>query len=271
MTVLVTGATGRTGRRVAEAASAAGLDVRAASRGGAVRFDWYDPGTWDAALRGADAAYLVYTPDIGAPSAAETVGALARRAVGLGVRRLVLLSARGEEQALPAERAVRDSGADWTVVRAAWFHQNFSEGPLVDGVRGGEFVFPAAEVQEPFVDVRDIADVVLTALTDGSYAGRTLEVTGPRLLSFREALGEISAAVGREIRYVPVSVKEFGVMLAESGMPAEETAFLEDVFETLLDGRNAHVCDGVSDVLGRPPRDFADFVREQATGTAWTV
>lgn len=98
-TVLVTGASGKTGRQVAHAAGAAGFDVRAASRGGAVRFDWYDSSLWDEALRGADAAYLAYMPDIGAPGADDTIGAFARRALELGMRRLVLLSARGEVQA----------------------------------------------------------------------------------------------------------------------------------------------------------------------------
>ncbi len=142
MTVVVTGASGRTGSRVARAAREAGLTVRGASRAGG--FDWQDPSTWADVLRRADAAYLVYPSDVGAPGAAGTVGRLAHEAVALGVRRLVLLSARGEEQARPTEEALRASGADRTVVRAAWFAQNFSEGPLVEELRmGGELVFPA--------------------------------------------------------------------------------------------------------------------------------
>ncbi|MGW7074028.1 NmrA family NAD(P)-binding protein [Streptomyces sp. NPDC054866] len=265
MTVLVTGASGKTGRRVAEAAEAAGFTVRAASRSGAVRFDWYDPSTWEDALRGADAAYLAYQPDVGAPGAGEAVGALARQAVALGVRRIVLLSARGEDQAEPTERAVRESGAEWTVVRASWFAQNLSEGHLLDGMREGELVFPAGEVLEPFIDTRDIADVVVAVLRPNSgYEGRVVEVSGPRLLSFRDAVAEIAAAAGREIRYVPVSAREYGGALAEFGVPEEETEFLIELFETNLDGRNAHLSEGVREILGRAPRDFADFAREHA-------
>ena len=271
MTVLVTGASGKTGRRVVEAAEAAGITVRAASRSGAVRFDWTDPKTWDDALRGADAAYLAHMPDVGAPGAGEAVGALARRAVALGVRRIVLLSARGEDQAEPAERAVRESGAEWTVVRASWFAQNLSEGPLLEGMRGGELVFPAGEVLEPFIDTRDIAEVVVAVLTrpDDRYVGQVLEISGPRLLSFREAVAEVSAAAGREIRYVPVSAREYGGALAEYGVPPEEAEFLIELFETNLDGRNAYLSEGVRDVLGRAPRDFADFAREQAELGVW--
>ncbi|MFI2506462.1 NmrA family NAD(P)-binding protein [Streptomyces sp. NPDC018972] len=268
MTLVVTGATGRTGSRVARAAGAAGLTVRAASR--ATGFDWADRSTWADALRGADAAYLVHPADVGAPGTAEAVGELAGTAVGLGVRRLVLLSARGEDQALPTEEALRASGADWTVVRAAWFAQNFSEGPLVEELRRGELVFPAGEVAEPFVDVRDIAEVVVAALTGGErYAGRTLSVTGPRLLTWGEAVAEIAAATGRPLTYRAVSARDYGEALPGLGVPAEEAAFLTELFGTLLDGRNARVEDGVRQALGREARDFSDFVREEAAAGIW--
>lgn len=270
MTLVVTGATGRTGSRVARAAEAAGLTVRAASR--AAGFDWADRSTWADALRGADAAYLVHPADVGAPGTAEAVGELAGTAVGLGVRRLVLLSARGEDQALPTEEALRASGADWTVVRAAWFAQNLSEGPLVAEVRAGGLVFPAGEVAEPFVDVRDIAEVVVAAVTGGErYAGRTLSVTGPRLLTWGEAVAEIAAATGRPLTYRAVSARDYGEALLGFGVPPQEAGFLVELFETLLDGRNAHLEDGVRQVLGREPRDFAEFVAEEAAAGVWKV
>ncbi|MFJ2929573.1 NmrA family transcriptional regulator [Streptomyces massasporeus] len=269
MTVVVTGASGRTGSRVARAAEAAGLTVRAASR--ATGFDWWDRSTWADTLRGADAAYLAHPSDVGAPGAAEAVGALAREAVGLGVRRLVLLSARGEDQALPTEEALHASGADWTVVRAAWFAQNFSEGPLVAELReSGELVFPADGVREPFLDVRDIADVVVAALTSGDrYVGRTLTLSGARLLTFGEAVAEIAAATGRPLTYRAVSTRDYGEALVGFGVPREEVAGMTAIFDTLLDGRNAHLSDGVREVLGRAPRDFGDFVREEAAAGTW--
>lgn len=270
MTVLVTGATGRTGRRVAEAARAAGLTVRAASRSRGTRFDWADRSTWADALRGADAAYLAYPTDVGSPAATEAVGALAREAVGLGVRRLVLLSSRGEERARPTEEALKASGARWTVVRAAWFAQNFSEGPLVEGLRHGELVFPAGEVREPFIDVRDIADVVVAALTAGArYAGQDLDISGPRLLTFREAVAEIAKATGGELTYTPVTARQYGANLTGFGVPPEEVEFLVDLFESLLDGRNSYLSDGVQRILGRAARDFTAFAREAAAAGAW--
>lgn len=269
MTVVVTGASGRTGSRVARSAEAAGLTVRAASR--AQGFDWADRSTWADVLRGADAAYLVYPSDIGAPGAAEAVGALSQEAVGAGVRRLVLLSSRGQDRALEAEEALRASGADWTVVRAAWFAQNFSEGPLVEELRlSGELVFPAGEVREPFVDVRDIGDVVAAALTSGDgRVGETITVSGPRLLTFGEAVAEIARATGRELTFRAVSAKEYGERLAGFGVPEGEVGALVEAFEQLLDGRNAYLSDGVREVLGREPRDFTDFARDEAAAGTW--
>ncbi|MGW1559869.1 NmrA family NAD(P)-binding protein [Streptomyces sp. NPDC002144] len=270
-TVVVTGAAGRTGRRVAEAALAAGLTVRAASR--AQGFDWTERSTWADTLRGADAAYLVCPADVGSPEAARNVGLFAHEAVGLGVRRLVLLSARGEERARPTEEALRESGADWTVVRAAWFAQNFSEGPPAEELRqSGELVFPGGEVREPFVDVRDVAEVVVAALTAGErYVGQALAVSGPRLLTFGEAVAEVARAAGRELSYRAVPARDYGARLAGFGVPPEEVEFLVELFESLLDGRNSYLSDGVQRVLGREPRDFADFAGEAAAAGTWKV
>ncbi|MDH6213587.1 NAD(P)H-binding protein [Streptomyces pseudovenezuelae] len=269
MTVVVTGASGRTGSRVAQAAEAAGLTVRAASR--AQGFDWQDRSTWAATLGGADAAYLAYPTDVGSPDAARDIGLLAREAVELGVRRLVLLSSRGEDRARPTEDGVRESGADWTVVRAAWFAQNFSEGPMVEGLRqSGELVFPGGEVREPFIDVRDIADVVVAVLTAGErYVGQNVEISGARLLTFGEAVAEIAGATGRELTYRAVSPREYGAQLVGFGVPAQEVGFLVELFGELLDGRNSRLSDGVQEILGREPRDFADFAREAAAAGTW--
>ncbi|MFF7654192.1 NmrA family transcriptional regulator [Streptomyces sp. NPDC007983] len=268
-TVLVLGGTGKTGRRVAERLTAAGRPVRIGSRDGEPRFDWEDRATWAPALRGTGAAYLAYYPDIADPGAAATLRAFAEQAVRGGTRRLVLLSARGVDATLPAERAVAVDGAEWTVIRASWFFQNFSEGILRDGVLGGEIVFPAGDVKEPFVDADDVAEVAVAALTGDGHAGRIHDLTGPRPLTFAEAAAEIARASGREVRYAPVSVAEYGATLGGHGLPDDLVTFLTELFGTLLDGRNARVTDGVRRALGRAPRDLADFAREAAADGAW--
>jgi uncharacterized protein YbjT (DUF2867 family) len=118
--------------------------------------------------------------------------------------------------------------------------------------------------------VRDVAEVVVAALTAGDrYVGEVVEVSGPRLLTFGEAVAEVAGAAGRELSYRPVSARAYGERLAGFGLPPEEVAFLVEVFESLLDGRNAYLSDGVRRVLGREPRDFAEFAGEAAAAGAW--
>ncbi|WP_327371278.1 NmrA family transcriptional regulator [Streptomyces sp. NBC_01217] len=270
-TVLVTGGTGKTGRRVVERLAARGVPVRAGSRGGEVRFDWTDESGWAPTLRGVDASYVTYYPDLAAPGAPEAMAAFGRIAVESGVRRLVLLSGRGEPQAVVAEESLRRSaaGVEFTVVRSAFFAQNFSEGAMLDGVLGGQVVFPAGGTAEPFVDADDLADVVVAALTEDGHAGAVHELTGPRLLTFDEAASEIAGATGRAVQYLPVSGPEYARMLERYGVPGPEAGFLAGLFTTLLDGHNATVTEGVKRVLGRDPKDFGAFARAAAWAGAW--
>jgi uncharacterized protein YbjT (DUF2867 family) len=196
------------------------------------------------------------------------------QAVDAGVGRLVLLSGRGEEQAELAElaeRAVRQVGVDWTIVRCPWFNQNFSENYLLEPILAGEVVLPAGRVAEPFVDADDIADVAAAALTGDGHAGQLYELTGPRLLGFGEAVAEIAEAAGREIRYVPVSPQEYASMLAAQDVPAEVVSLLSYLFSEVLDGRNAHRGDGVQRALGREPRDFRDYARAAGASGIWNL
>ena len=131
---LVLGGTGKTGRRVVERLIARGVPTRVGSRSGEPPFDWEDRSTWAPVLEGVRSAYVSYYPDLSVPGAVEAVGSFAELAVESGVRRLVLLAGRGEPEAEHAEDAVRESGADLTIVRSTWFAQNFSE----DYWRGGD-------------------------------------------------------------------------------------------------------------------------------------
>ncbi|MFE3794787.1 NAD(P)H-binding protein [Nocardia tengchongensis] len=270
-TVLVLGATGKTGRRVATLLTEHGVPVRAGSRTAAIPFDWTDRDTWTAALDGVDAVYLSYQPDLAVPGAPADIKALCDRAAAAGVRKVVLLSGRGEPEALECEGIVQDSGLTWTVVRCAWFAQNFDKGSFTDFILAGEVALPAGDVPEPFVHTDDIAEVAVAALLDDRHAGQVYELTGPRALSFAEAVAEIGAATGRDIAYIPLTRTEFVAALTSYGVPADEVSLLDYLFGTVLDGRNSHVTDGVRRALGREPRDFADYVREAAASGVWSV
>ena len=266
---LVLGGTGKTGQRVVKRLASLGVPTRVASRAGDPPFDWDDQSTWDAVLDGVTAAYITYAPDLAIPGATDAIRAFVERAVEQGVRRLVLLSGRGEEEAQECEKIIQRPDIEWTVVRASWFCQNFSEGAFFDMVMAGEIALPAGEVGEPFVDTDDIADVAVAALTEDGHAGQAYELTGPRLLTFAEAVDEIARATGRTIRYVEIPPEAFTAGVAEMGLPEDIAWLLNYLFATVLDGRNAHLDDGVRRALGREPGDFAEYARRTAATGVW--
>jgi uncharacterized protein YbjT (DUF2867 family) len=266
---LVLGANGKTGRRVAQRLQALGCPVRLGSRSGAPPFEWNHPASWPDVLRGVTAVYVSYQPDLAAPGASQAIGALTAQAARSGVCRLVLLSGRGEPEAQLCEQIVRDSGLEFTLLRASWFAQNFSEGHFVDAILGGEVALPVADVGEPFVDVDDIADAAVAALTSDHHVGQLYEMTGPRLLTFAQAVDEIARATRREIRYRRIPAEAYNALLQAQQMPPEYVDLIHYLFTEVLDGRNASVADGVSRALGRPARDFSAYVRDAAAGGAW--
>jgi uncharacterized protein YbjT (DUF2867 family) len=268
---LVLGGTGKTGRRVAERLEGRGLPLLIGSRSAEPPFDWDDRTTWSPALVGVGSVYVSYYPDLAVPGAVETVGAFAELAVQSGVRRLVLLTARGEREAALAEQAVRASGAELTILQSSWFMQNFSEDFLLEHVVSGEVALPDGDTPEPFVDADDLADVAVAALTEDGHVGELYELTGPRLVTFSEAVDEIAKATGHEIRYAPVSIERHAAAVAEQGAPPDFVALLTYLFSEVLDGRNAHLADGIQRALGREPRDFADYARDAAATGVWSA
>ncbi|GFE51558.1 NmrA family transcriptional regulator [Roseobacter cerasinus] len=267
--ILVVGSTGKTGSRVTARLEAVKIDVRHGHRRADVPFDWEDNSTWAPVLEGASKAYVTYFPDLAFPGAVEKVAAFCEVAKTTGLDHLVLLSGRGEHHARLGEEAVRASGLSYTLVRSAWFAQNFSEGYLRDPILEGVLPMPGGMVEEPIIDVDDIADVVVAALTEDGHMGQLYEVTGPRLLSFADMAAALSSGIGRPVQHVPISFEDFHANIAAAGRE-----FVADVFTAIaretLDGRNAQVCDGVERALGRPPRDFANYVAKAAASGAWS-
>ena len=267
--IVVIGGTGKTGSRVRAMLEQRGLPVRAVSRSTEPRFDWDDTATWARAISGAAALYITFQPDLAVPGAVQAIQLLTSLAKLEGIPRLVLLSGRGEEEAQDAERVLQKSDADWTIVRASWFAQNFSESFLLDSLLAGEVALPVGPVAEPFIDADDIAEIVVKALTEEGHAGEVYEVTGPRLLTFADAVAEIAAATGRPLRYTQVPRDAYADALRNASVPDEFAGLLDYLFTTVLDGRNASTTDTVQRVLGRPARDFSDYVAQTAATGIW--
>lgn len=266
---LVLGGTGKTGRRVVEGLKARGRAVRVGSRSAVPSFDWDDQRGWDAALEGVTSAYMTYAPDLAIPGASDAIEAFVHAARRAGVKHFVLLSGRGEEEAQACERIVQNTGVAWTIIRASWFNQNFSEGAFIDMVLNGAVTLPAGTTPEPFVDADDIAEIAVAALTEPGHAGELYEVTGPRLMTLADVAADLSRATGREIAFVDVPHEAFVEEMKQSGAPRDVVWMLDYLFATVLDGRNAHLTDGVQRALGRPPKDFADYARDAAAAGVW--
>jgi uncharacterized protein YbjT (DUF2867 family) len=268
---LVLGGTGKTGHRVVERLRARGLPVRVGSRSGEPPFDWEDRATWAPALDGVGSVYISYYPDLAVAGAVEATRAFAELAMSKGVTRMALLSGRGEPEAERAEQAVRETGAELTILRSTWFMQNFSEDYMLEYVLSGDIRLPAGDVPTPFLDIDDLADVAVESLTDERHIGELYEMTGTRSLTFHQVAAEISEAIGREIKYTPVSLEEHAAESTAHGVPPEFVDFLTYLFEEVVDGRNADTTDGVRRALGREAGDFADYVRATAASGVWNA
>jgi uncharacterized protein YbjT (DUF2867 family) len=268
--ILVIGSTGKTGQRVVDRLEARGIAVRHGSRTADIPFDWDNPQTWAPALANVDKVYITYYPDLAVPGSVDAIRKLSDLAKDAGVRRLVLLSGRNEVEAQRAEDVVSACGLEWTIVQCAFFSQNFNEGAWLEEVLAGSVSLPVRDVQEPFVDADDIADVVVAALTDDRHVGQLYELTGPRLLSFGDAVAEVAAAAGRDIDFVSVSIDDYVAMLKEYGLPDDFIWLLNHLFTEVL-GSKAQLADGVQRALGRQPRDFTDYAREAAATGVWGV
>jgi uncharacterized protein YbjT (DUF2867 family) len=268
--VLIVGGSGKTGRRVNALLAQRGIATRPVSRSTTPSFDWARPEHWPGALDAVSKAYVTYQPDVRMPGAADAIAELAHLARCKGLESVVLLSGRGVPGAVRAETALQDSGVSWTIVRASWFNQNFSEGYLLDGVLADEIALPAGAVCEPFIDADDVAEVAAAALTDERHADRVYEVTGPRALTFAEATTAIASGLGRPISYTEIAPDDF-VISMRAYAPENIVQLMNELFTVVFDGRNARAMPGVPDALGRPARDFSEYVRRTVASGVWTV
>ncbi|QEY32714.1 hypothetical protein EVJ50_11235 [Synechococcus sp. RSCCF101] len=268
-TTLVLGSSGKTGRRIAARLHERGCAVRSGSRTASPAFHWEDPSTWSDVL--SDVAQMVVILPSSLPIAGTPARfrALVQVAEAHGVERLVLVSGRGEAACLEWEAALRESSLAWTVLRSAWFQQNLSEGDFAPMVRDGALAVSHADVPEPFVDLDDLADVAVAVLSGPGHDGEILEVTGPRLISFRQLAGVLTEALGRPIGIEALSQADLLAAAAAGGASEEELGLIDYLFGALLDGRNAHLGDGVQRVLGRAPRDVAAFACAEAASGRW--
>lgn len=266
---LVIGKNGKTGRRVDHLLNRAGQNTRSVSRSTTPAFDWQQPAGWLEAMQGCDSAYVCFQPDLAVPAAKEAMVEFIRLAKQAGIKHIVLLSGRGEDGAQQAEQLVINSGLRWNVVRASWFAQNFSEGFLIDGIINGQVALPAGNILEPFIDIDDIAEVVVACLTTPALTDQLFEVTGPEAMTFRDCIDIISHSIDRPIDFVDLSCEQFVQQLKQQGMPDDVLWLMNELFSVVMDGRNSQVTNGVEKALGRPARSFRRYVLKTAATGVW--
>lgn len=267
--ILVTGGKGKTGRKVAQKLIQLGHTVRIGSRSETPAFDWNNPETWAAALQGMTGVYITYQPDLAVPQALETIKNFTAFALKAGIKKMVLLSGRGEKEAQICEEVIMATHIDWTIVRADWFNQNFSESFFLDPILAGHVALPQSNIQIPFIDTDDIADIVVKAIHEKGHSKQVYEITGPRLLTFEQVVQEISKATNRNIQFQSISLEEYTAMLRQFQTPEDYIWLINYLFTNVLDGRNSNITHTVEKVLGRKAKDFSEYAKEVAATGVW--
>ncbi len=270
--ILVLGGTGKTGSRVVSRLQTIGYsNLRIGSRKGSPAFDWEDSSTWLKVLEYVDIVYITFQPDLAIPSAVDAIRKFTSLAHKNGITKMVLLSGRGEKEAQVCEQIVMDTAREWTIVRASWFNQNFSESVFLEPILAGHVALPRAETLEPFTDADDIAEVVVQTLLDNKHNGKIYDLTGPRLLSIPEAIEEISKACGRNIQFQSLTLEENVELLKRYQLPEDHIWLVNYLFSEVLDGRNAYVTHDIEKVLGRKATDFSEYANSTAATGVWNA
>jgi len=267
--ILVLGGKGKTGRRVAERLTKLGHNVRIGSRTEDPPFDWEDRKTWPECLAGMDMVYITFQPDLAVPGALTAIEGFMEEVTKAGLIKVVLLSGKGEKEAELCEQVVKNSGVNWTIVKASWFNQNFSESFFLDPIVAGHVALPKNEVLVPYVDADDIADVVVAALTDDKHIGKTYQLTGPRQLTFEQVTREISKASARDIQFDSITMEKYTATLKELQVPEDFIWLINYLFTEVLVESNSVVTDDIQQVLGRKAKDFSEYASQAAMTGVW--
>ena len=268
--ILVIGGTGKTGKRIVKHLNEQGHKVRVGSRSGNPAFDWHQPEGWADALNGMDSVYITYQPDLAVPGALEAIEELVKQAKRAQIKKLVLLSGKGEREAQLCEQVVIHSGLDHTIVRANWFNQNFSENFLLEPILQGEVALPYAEMKIPFVDADDIAEVAVKALTEDNHNGKIYELTGSEALTFGEAVELIAKTSGRSIQFTGISVTAYIDGLRRQGLAEDFLWLIEYLFtEVLGNPENSEITHDIENVLNRKPIRFEEFAKRTVATGVW--
>ncbi|PHQ63941.1 NAD(P)H-binding protein [Sphingobium sp.] len=277
--ILVTKATGTTGRHVVSGLAGRGVTVKAASRNPSsapqgdivpVAFDWENRSTWASALAGVDAVYLV-KPECA--EVTEIVGDFTRLAETSGATKIVLLSEIAAEtraddaHELQVERVIGESDLDYAILRPNWFMQDFVDdrffGDLIR--QDGVVVMTTGGAATSWIDARDIAAVAVELLVGRNCGKQALTLTGPEAFTLEQLADRISAAAGTVVRPVEETTEAAEARLRSAGAPEQFIEYFSNIGRSIIKGDTAVVTGIVADIAGRPPRSLDAFLAEHAS------
>lgn len=268
---LIIGSSGKTGSRILSKLEQLDYPVRLGSRNAKPSFDWEKPENWESVIQGVTQVYISFQPDLAVPSSLASIQQLVDICKKNQVKRLVLLSGRGEPEARACEQVVQNSGLEWTILRASWFFQNFSEGMFLDQILGGPVLFPRVSASEPFVDLDDLADLAVESLITDKHRNRLYELTGPELWNFKDAFQTIAEVTNQNIPFEELPLDDYIQTIKEWGLPEDTIWLVNYLFRTVLDGRNESVVKDLELALGRKPKDFRTYVKETTKTGIWKL
>ncbi|MEM8682278.1 MAG: ergot alkaloid biosynthesis protein [Pseudomonadota bacterium] len=272
--ILLTGGTGTTGRRISAALKSRGALHRVATRSpqtrNDVQFEWADDTTWTEALDRASSVYLV-APS-GVPDPLRVMEPFLRRAINDGVERFVLLSASSLESGGPMMGSVHawlsEHAPEWAVLRPTWFMQNFCGQQHLASIRDESAIYTATEEGRiGFIDAEDIAAVAVEFLTRTENESGDVILTGPQALSYDDVAHELTTALGRRVQHCRLSETELASRHMSSGLPRDYAETLSAMDTSIAAGSENRITDSVESITGRPARTLAAFIVENVA--AW--
>lgn len=273
--ILITGASGNVGREVLKQAVSSGLRVRAAyqtlgkasvpSGAEAVRVDFNEPESLEAALAAVDQVFLVGPPT-------QQLIPLERRAVEVmarsKVRHLVKLSAMGGREAIfphqhaESEDYIRSIGLPFTFLRPNGFMQNLVNYSAPSIRATGRFYGSEGDGKISLIDVRDVAATAVKVLSEDHHSDKTYTLTGPEALSNAEVAQKMSDALGRKIEFVNLGPEDLKQALVAAGVPEWNAEALIDLQRLYREGKASALTQDVEMILGRKPRDLSQFLSD---------
>ncbi|KAM9993138.1 hypothetical protein ACTFIZ_011111 [Dictyostelium cf. discoideum] len=283
MSILVTGGTGVVGRQVVKSLELreSNINIRVGGRdqdkcnqlgfgknSTFTRFDFMDPTTWDKSLEGVDRVFLIALPMD--PTPEKSLGPFIEKCKERKLKKIVVLSVIDAERVplVKIEQMVQNSGLTYVILRPPFFSENFSEGFMKHDIEQGTIRVPVGDHSVNWISTHDIGECASIVLMDSKFDGRTIEITGPKPINFRELSEVVSKNVGKQIRFEDIKPQEYKKCLMDRGLSEPSANYLNELFTSAREDKLSKCTKGVNEITGHDPRSFEQFAKETFSNTS---